>query len=720
MSICARLFETESALTLSNLTLEGGCVESDSENRGGGALYAYGLTPPSVAMNNVHVKNNKAKGSANGGAVFLAYRADNRAEAVFDKVFFESNTAANGGAIYVDAIGDTSRNTIAITNSTFTNNQANSNSKGNVITLVSGNNVRINIVNSLFFQNQNLNNAAIDLSNHKGSTYVLNSTLISNDTAFVFAAKPARLSLHNTVISDEIEGSISGSNNLEVSYNLLEDSLKCPESGSGSKLCVRASDKGNNEFLAAPSIEELHNGELTMMEGGAEDNEDCLKQNRWFVPYLTVNETHDDAAEPLKLCKLISEEEDGTKVEEPVNCILERGNPAPLQTGVNAPANCRTTDMRGKSREAGGQCDRGAYETQINTAMPDVGNNTSRRSRTALLNVLRNDIPGDDMWIRTGTIVPRKLDNLNSEDENNDDTLALKKHFGDKNEKLSKFLELGKTKGELIVVKAEVPGADLSLGDDPVPQYYDDITITNADGREDPQSTDRAFNPKYQCLEDGDKDEECLIFYEAPKNYLCSDLPFEDYFAYSVEAWKYDSTKPLDKDELPEFEESEAAELFTGYVQVTIANIAPIVPYGGLTYRINPGDKVVVKLKDKGVKAIEGGVSDEIPIKLEKLTLDKEPKFALRSGRTHEVLGTGLFLNSEEMTVTYVHSDVSKTFADTFSVKVTDSCGASSIVPIRIEFHGAEQAGGNTPWAMTFLLVVAGAARRKLLLAKAA
>src|SRR5699024_10592472 len=78
---CARLFETESALTLSNLTLEGGCVQSDSEGRGGAALYAYGLTPPSVAMSNVHIKKNKAKDNANGGAVFLAYRADNKAEA---------------------------------------------------------------------------------------------------------------------------------------------------------------------------------------------------------------------------------------------------------------------------------------------------------------------------------------------------------------------------------------------------------------------------------------------------------------------------------------------------------------------------------------------------------------------------------------------------------------------------------------------------------------
>src|SRR5699024_3635857 len=151
---------------------------------------------------------------------------------------------------------------------------------------------------------------------------------------------------------------------------------------------------------------------------------------------------------------------------------------------------------------------------------------------TALLNVLRNDIPGDDMWIRSGTLKPKKLKDLDPDNDEDMDVQALKKHFGDKNEKLSKFLEKGKTKGELVVVKAEVAGADLGLGEDPVPQYYDDITIINADGREDEQSTDRAFETKFQCAgEDGDKDEECLIFYEAPQNYLCSDLPFEDYFA---------------------------------------------------------------------------------------------------------------------------------------------------------------------------------------------
>ncbi len=438
------------------------------------------------------------------------------------------------------------------------------------------------------------------------------------------------------------------------------------------------------------------------------------------MPYLKVDEKH-DADESSKLCELIVKNEDGTEEEKPAHCILERGNPAPLQTGVSTPANCRTTDMRGKTREAGGQCDRGAYETQINTAMPDIGNNTSRRSRTALLNVLRNDIPGDNMWIRSGTLESIEL-KIVPGDEKDEHAQALKKHFGDKNEKLSKFLEQGKTKGKLVVVKAEVAGADLGLGEDPVPQYYDDITIINADGREDEQSANRAFETKFQCAgEDRDKDEECLIFYEAPQNYLCSDLPFEDYFAYSVEAWKYDSTKPLDKDELPEFGEDQVAEeTFTGYVQVTIDNIPPIVPREGIKYRIDPGGKITIDLKDNGVKPIEGGVDDERPIKIENLTLEKEPQFALYNRRTHEVLGTGLFLDKENLTVTYHHGDVTKTFADTFSVKVTDSCGASSIVPIRIEFHGADDEGGSAPWALTLLLVVGGAIRRKWATAKAA
>src|SRR5699024_2085200 len=315
------------------------------------------------------------------------------------------------------------------------------------------------------------------------------------------------------------------------------------------------------------------------------DDEDCLKQQRWFVPYLPVKEIH--GGDNDGKCQ----DEEGN----PQLCILERGNPAPLQTGVSTPANCRTTDMRGKTSEAGGQCDRGAYETQINTAMPDIGNNTSRRSRTALLNVLRNDIPGDNMWIRTGTLRVEPLEGFLLEEESLDDisaeelenkiedyahTSLLRKHFGDKSEKLENFLRKGgKTKSEeeqLQVVKANVVKP---ISEEPIPQYYDDITIVNADGREDTQKVSDAWNSDFQCSgKDDDKDEECLIFYEAPHNYLCSDLPFEDYFAYSVEAWNYDSTKPLDKDELPEFEGNQAAETFTGYVQVTIDNIPPIVP----------------------------------------------------------------------------------------------------------------------------------------------
>src|SRR5699024_2352147 len=363
--------------------------------------------------------------------------------------------------------------------------------------------------------------------------------------------------------------------------------------------------------------------------------------------------------------------------------------------------------------------------------------NTSRRSRTALLNVLRNDIPGDDMWIRTGTLRVEPLEGFLLEEESLDDisaeelenkiedyahTSLLRKHFGDKSEKLENFLRKGgKTKSEeeqLQVVKANVVKP---ISEEPIPQYYDDITIVNADGREDTQKVSDAWNSDFQCSgKDDDKDEECLIFYEAPHNYLCSDLPFEDYFAYSVEAWNYDSTKPLDKDELPEFEGNQAAETFTGYVQVTIDNIPPIVPREGIKYRIDPGGKITCRRKDNGVKAIEGGVDEIKRIKSEKLTLEKEPQFALYNGRTHEVLGTGLFLDKENLTVTYHHGDVTKTFPDTFSVKVTDSCGASSIVPIRIEFHGADDAGGSTPWALTLLLVAGGAVRRRFAKAKAA
>ncbi len=70
-------------------------------------------------MSNVHVKGNKAEG-------------------------------ANGGAIYVDAIGGPSRNIINITNSTFTKNKATA--SGNAIATASGKNVRINIINSLFLK----------------------------------------------------------------------------------------------------------------------------------------------------------------------------------------------------------------------------------------------------------------------------------------------------------------------------------------------------------------------------------------------------------------------------------------------------------------------------------------------------------------------------------------------------------------------------------------
>lgn len=711
--ICARLFETESALTLSHLTLEGGCAKGDPEGRGGGALYVHGSrnsTPPSIAMTNVHVKKNKAE-NVNGGAVYLAYRGDNKADASFDRVFFEENTAASGGAIYLDAFGNLSRNIINITNSTFSGNEA---SDGAAISSDGGENVKFNIVNSLFFNNGLEDQAVVGFSNYGGQAYVLNSTFLSNrGFAFKLNNGMERFALHNSVVDDEVEVEAKmPANKLQTSFNLLSGVLECEDGTDAQNFCLSTSK--NNSFING--IGDLHDGELTFMKPCGEEDKDCQKQqNRWFVPYLIVTEKHDEDGDSNKLCEVTVNDEDGNESTKKVSCIIERGNPNPQQTGVSTPANCRTTDMRGKTREAGGQCDRGAYEVQINTPRPDTGNNANRRSRTALLNVLRNDIPGDDMWLRTGTLKVRPLTDLNIEEDSEDERVAeLRKHFGDKNDKLEKFLKGGKTQAEekgLIVVKAET--VEKNLGEDPIPQYYDDITIVNADGREDPQSTDRAHDSRYQC--DGtDQDENCLIYYEAPEIYMCHDLPFEDYFAYSVEAWKYDSTEPLNEDGLPDFIGDKEEEEITGYVQVTIDNIPPIVPRAGITHRIGPGGSITINLKNEGVRPIEGGVDKDTPIKIKSVTLEKEPQFAVYDRRTHEVLGEGIIIDESAQTVTYRHRDATKRFADTFSVKVTDSCGASSIVPIRIEFEGADDEGGSTPWAVTLLLVLLGAARRKL------
>ncbi len=120
----------------------------------------------------------------------------------------------------------------------------------------------------------------MDFSNHSGSTHVLNSTFIDNDTAFKFGVEPARIDLHNSVVSDGVEGTLSGSRNLQAGYNLLASALECVGSSGSSEFCAREAD--NNEFLAAGRIRtELHEASLTEMEPCVEDDdEDCLKQKR--------------------------------------------------------------------------------------------------------------------------------------------------------------------------------------------------------------------------------------------------------------------------------------------------------------------------------------------------------------------------------------------------------------------------------------------------------
>lgn len=703
-ALCKRLFETESALTLTNLTLKGGCVTPDSEKRGGAALYAYAKgnnVPPSVGMHNVHVVGNRALEGAWGGAIFLAYRGDNRSEATFDSVYFENNSAEKGAAIFLDGAA-VSNATVNVLNSTFHKNEAKDG--GDAIASAAGQRVKLNVVNSLFYENPG---TALDLSDHAGTVNLLNSTWLNNGTALKLSERITRLALHNSVVGDEVSGALADAKDMQLGFNLLPPALDCePADGT---LCALAANGNNfNEDVAA-----LHAQALSVAEACPEGAEDCVQ--RWFVPYLEVLERHDDEAPAC-----VVENDEGET--EAAHCIVEQGNPAPLQTGVSAVANCRTTDIRGFTREAGGRCDKGAYEKQINTGRPDTGNNKGRKSRTALLDVLRNDIPGDSMWIRPGTLQAHPIDSNsfvytdeNGQSQSVDEEAlkeALEEHFGKRSEKLTKFFERGSTRGELVVVKESVPIP--GLGDDPVPQYYDEITIKNEDGREDVQHTSRAWEEHFQC--DGeDPDEYCFIYYEAPKNYLCTDLPFEDYFAYSVEAWRYDPTKPLEDGETPEFEGQAAEQVFTGYVQVTIDNIPPIVPREPIKVKIDPGSETTIDLKQAGVKPIEGGVSEDRPIAIEQLLVENEPQFALRDGRTHEVLGTGLFLNADNLTVTYRHGDVTKTFADSFSVKVVDSCGASAIVPIRVEFNGAGSSGGTQPLGVTLILVLAGLVRRKRL-----
>lgn len=645
-----RLLSTDSNLVLRNLTLRLGNAGAGN----GGAILAHA----NLTLENVILEQNQA---ANGGAVFLAFNRDESSTARFRNVFFADNAASvDGGAI--GTFAQTQRRDIEIFASTFSGNSAGDHGGAIDANLRTG---TLWVINSTFTGNTATSGgAALDLADAATAVSIINSTFLDNpggsgqiDLGAELPEQSGSRTMSNSIYGSSTTGCSSGDRRFDRSkFNLfVADDATCA--------AASPNDEGNTVDIALADIRAALNGGVLRTPAAGED---------YFLPHVPLTDPNFTA-------------------------ILDAGNPAAQVNGTGNTDACRDTDLRGKPRTSGEHCDRGAYELQLTTAVKDVVANENRRTRTALIDVLHNDVPGDGYRFRAGTLSLSRVEN----DE-----------------------ELPDTVGEAFVrLRKRNP-------DDEAIQGYDDIKGTTRDGVEidykvtdidDPalfcgvgQNTDGSANlgPDPQHLDD-----DCVIVYRLdavsgqPSQVQCDALPLEDHFRYSIEAEDFS----LDADDEIQWEGNRTT--VTGLVKVTVRNVPPRAPAEPVTRHIEPGSQVTIDLRALGLADVDGEIVS--------LTLPSSgrPNFAARDPYTRQVEGVGIIFDQAALTVTYVHADNSKSFTDRFVVRAEDDCGDATDIRVQITFPQRDggggplsSAGGTTdPWVLLGALLLLGRRRRQWL-----
>ncbi|WP_162925704.1 CSLREA domain-containing protein [Isoalcanivorax indicus] len=650
-----RLLEHRSRVTLRNLTLRGG----DAQSGNGGAIQAF----TSLMLDNVRLEDNSA---VNGGAVYLNFSADERRQVVIRRSFFVDNQASgHGGALAM--VAQREDHDLEISNSTFADNSAGD--MGGALDIRGGERMRTRLINNTFVGNSAVQGgAAIDFNGYAGNANIISATMVDN-------SGPAQMDLGNLPADPNVEaGNITLSNSILAAtsqacslgdrrltrsvYNLFADAIdpSCePTAANG--------NTGNETGARAGIVTSLNNGVLVVADEVAEED--------WLQPHLPITDTDDDL-------------------------IVDAANPADLSSGTGSVDACRSTDLRGRSRAAGDRCDRGAFEFQQATARDDQGNNANRRTRTVRLDVLGNDIAGEDgIALRRGT-------------------LTLITGDGD---------ELAETVGEAFVRQRRADPED----DESVQLQYDDVIQVLSSGDEYEHYAADIDDPIRECGmglnldgsqnnadDDPDtrRDDDCVVVYrfrQPTPLVTCGDLPFKDRFRYAVDVDRYTLvTDPDTGEETRVWDDT--PETVSAMVEVSISNVPPIVPRTVITRHIEPGGDVTIHLLDEGVR------ESDFSIVGMRLRENASPLFARRA-LDNTIEGTGVIFDDVNFTVTYRHGDNSKRFTDTFTVQLRDECGDTSDVRFKITFPQQNAAGGELvgPAGLLMLwLVLLGGWRRRL------
>ena len=360
-----RLFFASSGLTLRYMTLRNGASSN------GGAIN----TSTSLTLENVELFSNEATGD--GGAIFLEFNSDEVRTVRLSSVLFDGNQAAvNGGALGM--IGQNENHEIDVYGSSFLGNTAVAGVGGAIdVNLQFGGALRI--ANSTFSTNDAASGgAALDLDDTAGTVQIMNSSFVNQASGTAEGAvdignSTATVRMNNSIYSNS-GGCSSGSG--VFSSSTRDNIFSTPRDASCLYVDELTAPTPPNSEAAPGDINTVLGGGVLVAANGTKDD---------FVPgHFEIDPAASgNIAYPL---------------------IVDAGATGDLQQGLTAPSNCRVDDVRGESRDAGPACDLGAYELQVATALPDAGQNRPRLDRNAIIDVLENDIAGEDARILTGSL----------------------------------------------------------------------------------------------------------------------------------------------------------------------------------------------------------------------------------------------------------------------------------------------------------------------------
>jgi CSLREA domain-containing protein len=614
---------------------------------------------------------------------------------------------ADGGAIYL--VGDqdpTSDQTVFIRDSYFLANEANGSGGALAMTPTR---YDIDVEGVTFHQNSAAGTGgAINMAVSRGTIWFVNTTILSNtadagtggidltqvvrDTANTDSnAIPAVNIVNSTIVSNQ--GTTTGGidlgpdddgngqdfeRNIRMGNTVLGDNQDL--GGSQSNACSSAGSPEPFEYvvhslLSGSAVQcpvRPTSGESTGTvygEPGADINASFLfpvAQNTapgeevFVAPNLAVDPGGPSAAE-----------------------IIDSGNDESLSSGTTgSPKRCRDLDVRGFPRTSGDACDRGAYEFQETTAQDDLADNDNQGGSQLFIDVLDNDStdPVQGYEIDDASINPMNINVLPS----------------------------GDTPGIAIVYGVF---NDIACGDPVTADDVDDLTR-------------RKFN---QLLDELDIDEEdldkdnvdvsslsCGVLYDplhvdpldensAENDIDCADLPLE--FEEGNPAFQYefqavDTVAPI----------SAPQTSTTADVLLTFDNVPPVIEPVSILNQ--PGETVVIRLD---IKDEFGGAID-----YSSLEVADEPEFA-KEDLNGDFLGEGIKLNHPSNGfITYVPGDITKTFRERFSVRISDDCPEpkrSNSANITINYPQEDAAGGELlsggAWFQALLvLLFSGMVRR--------